>query len=166
MTTGTSGYVLVFRVGPNYCAVPTERVHEIVPMATLMQAPGQPSILEGFLNFRGGAVPVVRTRQLFGLDPVRSHLYTPLIILDCEGLLLALKADSVEEVNEVDSPDIRPLGENHSLNNCAEGLFTLRGRDVAVLSCRLLLLAKEKETLRELQAATQQRLSVLGPASG
>jgi purine-binding chemotaxis protein CheW len=166
MTAGASGYVLVFRVGPNYCAVPAERVHEIVHTATLVLAPGQPSILEGFLNLRGRAVPVVRTRQLFGLDPVRSHPYTPLIILDCEGLLLALKADSVEEVNEVYSSDIRPLGENHSLNDCAEGLFTLDGRDVVVLSCRLLLLAKEKETLRELQAATQQRLSALGPAAG
>lgn len=165
MTVGISGYVLVFRVGSYTCAVPAERVHEIVHMATLVVAPGQASILEGFLNLRGTAVPVVQTRLLFGLEPVRSHPYTPLVILECGGLLLALKADSVEEVDEVHSSDVRPIGEHHSLNNCAEGLFSLHGQDVVILSCDLLLLTKEKESLREFQAATQQRLSALGPVA-
>lgn len=132
-------------------------------MASLVTSPGQPSVLAGFLNVRGAAIPVVRISQLLGLDKSVPRLYAPLIILDCAGMLVALEADSVEEVTEIDQTGMRELGEGHSLNDCAQAAFTWNGHEVLMLSCDQLLLAKEKECLREFQAATQQRLDALGP---
>lgn len=131
-------------------------------MALLTTSPGQPSLLAGFLNLRGTAVPVIRLSRLFHLEDGAPQLYTPLLILDCDGLPVALEAEGVDEVAEVEEGEMRELGERHSLNECAEAVFTLNGRDVLMLSCDLLLLAKEQECLRELQVATQQRLDALG----
>ena len=131
-------------------------------MASLLSSPGQPSILAGFLNLRGTAVPVIRLSRLFSFEGAAPQLYTPLIVLDGGGRLVALEADAVDEVCEIDEASLRDLGEGHSLNDCAEAVFTRNGRDVVMLSCDLLLLAKEKECLRECQAATQQRLDALG----
>ena len=128
-------------------------------------SPGEPSILAGFLNLRGAAVPVVRISQLFGFDKSVSRLYTPLIILDCAGMLVAIEVDGVEEVTEVDETGMRELGEGHSLNDCAQAAFTWNNQEVLMLSCDQLLLAQEKECLREFQAATQQRLDALGPVT-
>lgn len=155
-------HALLFRAGTHDCAVPAEQVHLIVHMTRLLTSPGQPSILEGFLNLRGIAVPVVRLWRLFGISASRPSVYTPLIILECGGMLTALQVDSVDEVVEVEEASPRELGEGHSMNDCADFVFSSQGRDVVMLSCDLLLLKKEKEIVREGQAAAQQRLDALG----
>jgi len=134
-------------------------------MASLLTSPGQPSVVAGFLNMRGAAIPVVRISQLFAFEKSVPRLYTPLIILECGGMPVAIEADGVEEVVEIDATGMRELGESHSLNDCAQSAFTWNGHEVLMLSCDQLLLAKEKECLRELQAATQQRLDALGPVA-
>jgi purine-binding chemotaxis protein CheW len=158
--------VLVLRVGQHLYAVPTDRVRELMHMAAVASSPGQPSLLEGFLNLRGVAVPVIRLRELFRQEHRDPQMYTPLIVLSMDGLTLALEADSVEEVVEVDEASVRPLGEGHSANECGASVFTWNEDDVVLLSCDLLLLAKEKECLQELQAAMQQRIGELGSLAG
>jgi chemotaxis signal transduction protein len=175
MGFSASRHALVFHVGAHHFSVPTHRVSEIVHMASLVTSPVQPSVLAGFLNVRGAAIPVVRISQLFGLDKSVPRLYTPLIILnysalecaglDCAGMLTAIEAEGVEEVTEIDETGMRELGEGHSLNNCAQAAFTWNGHEVLMLSCDQLLLAKERECLREFQAATQQRMDALGPVA-
>jgi chemotaxis signal transduction protein len=166
MGPSASRHVLVFRVGAHRFSVPAHRVSEIVHMASLVTSPGQPSVLAGFLNLRGAAIPVVRISQLLSLEKSVPRLYTPLIILtcsglDCTGMLVAIEADGVDEVTEIDEAAMRELGAGHSLNDCARAAFTWNGHEVWVLSCDQLLLAQEKECLREFQAATQQRLDAL-----
>ncbi len=162
MVSGASQkHVLILRVGQSRYGVPASSVREIVHMAALTLCPGQPSLLEGFLNVRGVAVPVIRLRQLFQAGSENFHMYTPLVILDSADLTAALEADAVEEVAEIDEASLRPLPEGHSANDCAPWAFTWNGEDIPLLSCDLLLLAKERECLGELQAAIQQRLDVL-----
>ena len=59
--------LLVFHTSGLSCAFPLEAVREIVPMARLSSPPGLPSGLEGFLDLRGIAVPIVRLDRLFDL---------------------------------------------------------------------------------------------------
>jgi purine-binding chemotaxis protein CheW len=153
---------LVLHVGQARYAVLADRVREIVHMASLASSPGQPSLLAGFLDLRGEAVPVIRLRRLFRLDHRDPQMYTPLIVLDLADMTAALEADSVEEVVEIDEADLRPLGAGHSSNDCAEAVFNWNGQDVITLSCDLLLLAKERECVGELQSAMQQRIGELG----
>ena len=157
-------HVLLFWIGPSLYAISTANVREIVPMATLTPAPGQPPLLRGFLNVRGAALPVIRLRYLFGNEDREPQRYTPLILIDVEDQAFGLELDSLQDVLEVDEASLQGLAADRSANDCARGMFQWEGRDVILLSCELLLLAQERAFVSMLQAAVQQRLSELGPA--
>src|SRR4051812_14531109 len=128
-------HVLLFWIGPSLYAISTAQVREVVSMAALTFAPGQPPLLRGFLNVRGAAIPVVRLRYLFG-NPERSpQRYTPLILVDADGQTMALEVDRLEEVFEIDEARVQPLGPERAANECARGIFQWEGREVILLSC-------------------------------
>jgi hypothetical protein len=72
--------------------------------------------------------------------------------------MAALEADAVEEVVEIDRGSIRLLRASDSPNHCAEAVFGPAGQEIILLSCSSLLLAREKECLRELQEVMERRL--------
>ncbi len=153
-----AGRVLVLRVsGGLLCALDLEAVAEIVPLAELARAPAQPVLLEGFLNLRGRAVPVVRLDRLFGLEPSPPGLYTPLIVL--RGQPIAFLADAALEVASV--KDWEPVEASGSLNGCAAARFEWGERPVYLLSSERLLLEEERRRVADLQAEMQRRLSAL-----
>src|SRR4051812_27913366 len=100
MNTSLPAKVLVFRVGEQLCSLPVECVREVVHRPELITAPGQPSVLEGFLNLRGQAYPVIRLRHVFGLTPALPDLYAPLIVVDSGKLQAVFEADELEMVAE------------------------------------------------------------------
>src|ERR1700694_4086610 len=63
------------------CAFPLEAVLEIVPIAQLSIPPGMPSMLAGFLDRSGTAIPILLLDRLFNLPEQPRALHTPLIIL-------------------------------------------------------------------------------------
>src|SRR4051812_19487828 len=122
-------HALLFWIGPCLYAVPTASVREIVPMAALTGAPGQPPLLHGFLNLRGTAVPVVSLRRLFGDAERDPHRYTPLVLIDADGQMIALEVDAVEQVIELDELTLEPFGADRSANDCARGIVPWEGRE-------------------------------------
>jgi purine-binding chemotaxis protein CheW len=151
--------VLIFRVAGYTCAIASHRAVELVLIPALIQAPGQPEILDGFLNLRGIMVPVVCVHRLFQREAPEPQLYTPLITIRTADGLLALRVDSAEEVAAVEDGALLPYGPEDSLNECAEAQFDWRGQAVALLSIERLLLAKERDCLAALRAQMQQRLA-------
>jgi len=161
------GTVLIFRLSDRPCAVATERVLEIVPMASLARPPGLPALLEGFLNLRGTAVPVLRLHRLFDLPGAPMALYTPLLIVRDGPRPLGLLVDEVKQVIEVSPDALLPIKEGHIFNDCAEAEVVLGdGHPPAhLLSCERLVLEQERQCIAELQAAAQRRLEELeGPS--
>jgi purine-binding chemotaxis protein CheW len=126
-------------------------------MAQLACPPGLPALLEGFLNLRGEAVPVVRLRRLFGLPEQTPGLYTPVVILK-EGGPLALLVDEVGGVLSAPEEDRLPVQEGHAFNDCVEAEVALEGRLVHLLSTDRLLLEGERRRIAEFQAVAQRRL--------
>jgi chemotaxis signal transduction protein len=156
-----SRQLLIFRCAGHSCAIAVEEIQEISHIAQTFAVPGQPSALFGFLNLRGVAIPVVALTRLFGAGNPISDLYAPLIVVRTGNKTLALLADDVDEVFEVDPEDLRPIGEDASFNHCAKAQFTWNDQSVAVLETERLLLAKERECVAELEAEAQRRLSEL-----
>lgn len=150
--------VIVFSVAGQAYALALKEVREIVPLPLLARSPGLPSVLAGFLNLAGSAIPVVRLDRLFGLPPQPFGLYTPLLILANDDYRAALLVEKVNEIAFVAPEAIVPVRENHALNDCAEGVTTLHNRMVILLSAERLLLEKEQQCLAELQALEQKRL--------
>jgi len=157
-------FLLIFQIAGHECAIPCGRVQEVVSMAATAQTPGQPSTVEGFLNLRGEAIPVVILRRLFALPEIEPGIHTPVIIARLGDALTGLLVDRVHEVAMIDSGEIKPLAENHSLNECADAYVIFGGRRVVLLDCDRLLLEEEKRRIIELQAAMQFRLRQLDQA--
>ena len=143
------------------CGLPLEDVQEIVPMASLFRPPTIPSLLEGFLNLRGTAVPVLPLGRLFGLRERPLELHTPLVILRGAGYPIALLVDNVSRILSVTSDAFLPVGGEHSFNNCAEAEVVVEGRTIHLLSSERLLIEKQRQCVMELQAMEQQRLQDL-----
>lgn len=121
--------------------------------------PGQPPLLGGFLNLRGASVPVVFARRLFGLPHQEPGLYTPVVIAELSGTLLGLCVDRVLGVEELDRGSLKPLLQDHSLNDCADAEFEAGGERVIVLRLERLLLAEERQRLEELSAISRRRMA-------
>lgn len=157
----SDGELLVFAIAGQFCAIPVGAVQEIVPMAALARVPGQPSLLEGFLNLRGVAVPVLRLSRLFGLAPAEPGLHTPLIVLRGQPHPAGLLVDAVVEIACADAAGAFPIQENDCFNDCAQAQVQVGGRVVHVLSPERLLLEKERQCVAELRAQAQHYLDEL-----
>ncbi|HVV46346.1 MAG TPA: chemotaxis protein CheW [Bryobacteraceae bacterium] len=161
-----TGQFLLLRVGDQLYGVPVANIREIVHRAALVSTPAQPRILEGFLNLRGEAVPVVPLRRLFGLPDGPLDLYTPLVIIDAGGVQAALEADEAESVLEIRAEDMRALPAEASPEHCAEAVANAGDRQILLLSCAKILYEQEKQCLAALQATMASRLHNLATLAG
>lgn len=135
-------------------------------MAALARSPGQPAVLEGFLNLRGVVVPVLRMDRLFDLPPFEPGLNTPLIILRGEPCPAAVMAEAVVEIASPPADDYSPVGGNSSFNDCCQAQVRAGGRNLNLLLPQRLLLEKERRSVAEFQARSQHILDRLeGPAA-
>src|SRR5579872_3714910 len=76
--------IVVFNVIGQTCALELKELQEITSLAELSCPPGLPSILKGFLNLSGKAIPVLNLARLFHLNEGVPGLYSHLLILKAE----------------------------------------------------------------------------------
>ncbi|MEO8622479.1 MAG: chemotaxis protein CheW [bacterium] len=87
-------------------ALPVSSVKEIVRAVALAIVPGAPRLLEGALNLRGTLVPVVDLRLRLGLPSRANDPSDSLIVLATNARLLAVRVESVDDVEEIDAASI------------------------------------------------------------
>jgi len=143
-------------------ALPAESVIEVVPMAALSRLPGQPAVLDGFLNLRGAVIPVLRLARLLEVAESEPGLYTPLVVLHTASADFAVIADKALEIVPVPASAFVRADEQASFNACAEAQVEVDGRAIAVLSPERLLLEQERRSIAEFQARMERRLAELG----
>ena len=154
--------LLVFEIAGDAFAVPLDAVGEILPLPLLSRPPGIPSLLEGFLNLGGQAIPVLNALRLFHLESRPPGPHAHLIVLKkMTGTPLAILADRTAGTEEVSVESVMPVGRNHSFNDCLEGDARVGKQNVHILSVEKLLLEEERRRIAELQAMEQERLRQL-----
>ena len=153
--------VLTFQLSGQAYGIPLDRVREIIPLPLLSRPPGLPPVLAGFVNLGGTAIPVVKLARLFGVAESAPRRYTPLVVLCCCNLTLALLVDSVQGVIQVDDESIVSFSDNLWLNSCAEGLATVGDTSFVLLADGRLLREQERRRVDELAAIEQVRLDGL-----
>lgn len=136
-------------------ALRLDLVREAVPMAALARPPSMPAVLEGVLNLRGVAVPVMRLAFLLGLPQDALDLHTPLVVMRGPAPM-ALLVHRIVGIAPVSGFVALPDAE--SLNGCVEGQLTIKGTTVQLLAAPRLLLEKESRALAHFQAAAETRL--------
>ena len=106
-SNGSSGdatlALLSFTIEAQRYSLPVTRVVRIIEMVTITQLPGLLNPIEGIINLRCRAVPVMDLRHRFGLPPKAYGLHTPIILVDMNGAgrMLGLIVDTVEDVLDV-----------------------------------------------------------------
>jgi purine-binding chemotaxis protein CheW len=150
--------VLLFHFGGRSCAVPIEAVQEIAPYAAMTRVPGQPSLLMGFLNLRGRAIPVIQLAALFGLPDVQPALSSAIIILKSqEGWLV----DHVAGLASPAPDGCEPVDAGLSFNDCAAGQCDIDGHRFTLLAPERVLLAEEQARIAELARQAGRRIAEL-----
>lgn len=150
--------LLLFRINQHACAIPIGGIAEIVQYAATTTLPGQPPILEGFLNLRGHALPVIRLAALFGLPQAAPALNSAIIVLRSQAGLLV---DEVEGLHSLVPGSLEPIAGGHSFNECAAGQFDFEHRRFTLLSPERILLAQEEARIAGLAKLAQDRIAQL-----
>src|SRR4030081_432428 len=105
--------LLVFHSSGMGFAFPLEAVLEIVPIAQLSTPPGMPSMLAGFLNRSGTAIPILLLDRLFNLPEQPRGLNTPFIILRGAGSPIGILVGAVRQIVSSSAASLLPLPEKH-----------------------------------------------------
>ena len=158
--------LLIFHLSGLDCALPLEAVREIVPMAMLSSPPGLPTGLEGFLDLRGTAIPIVRLDRLFDLPQQRPGLHTPMIVLRGDGKPIGILVDSVRGIVAVVAARLLDLPKSGTFQGCAKASLELDGDLIHLLSPDALLEANEVRLLAEYSVMAQTRGQHLAAVEG
>lgn len=107
--------LLTFCLADETLALDVARVHEIIDPLPTTPVPRADAFAPGLINVRGSVVPVLDLRRRLGLNPVEKTEDSRMIVLDIplgeEAIKIAIEADAVEKVSEVDTAEIEPVPE-------------------------------------------------------
>ena len=85
--------VLVFEVAGQRYGLAVADVQELLRAVALTPLPRAPDVVEGAINLRGRAVPVLDLRRRFGLPPKPPEPADHLVVARAGGRLVALRVD-------------------------------------------------------------------------
>lgn len=108
MATDARQFV-IFHVADEMFAVPLSTVQEIIRMPEIVHVPLSPGALEGLANLRGTVLPIIRLRQIFGMENVDYNDSTRVVVLD-QGRPVGLVVDRMANVVTVEGSRIEPVG--------------------------------------------------------
>jgi purine-binding chemotaxis protein CheW len=141
--------VVIFRVGGQEFAFNVFHVQRILRYEKPAALPKSPAFLEGVLQVLGKVVPVVDLRRRFELrdSPLREETRT--MVLECEGLLVAVVVDAVLEVLRVGAASVTapPAVVKGLAAEYIQGIITLGARTVILLHTARLLTSSERIAL-------------------
>jgi purine-binding chemotaxis protein CheW len=104
--------VVTFRVGSQTYGLPIHAVKEIIPMVAINPFPiTGPEDVDGFLNLRGEAIPVLDLRRCWGIAP-RSSVLDARIVIAREGQ--RIRGVIVDEVLSVVTTPVESIGDQES----------------------------------------------------
>jgi purine-binding chemotaxis protein CheW len=127
--------VMFWLAGRAY-ALPVEPIVQIIPMVTIVPVPQMGDVLEGVINVRGQAVPVVDLRRHLGLPAGPLQLHTPILLIRVGERVVGLIVDEVSDVLALDGgrivrpvdvlpEELRELPILRGLGHVAEGVMLI-----------------------------------------
>ena len=93
--------LVTFRLDRQVYGLPIEPVVQIIEMVTITPIPQAGNYLEGVINVRGDAVPVINLRCHLGLPRQALQLHTPIILIRTGRRMVGLVVDEVADVFDI-----------------------------------------------------------------
>ena len=147
--------VVIFRVGGQEFAFNVFHVQRILRYEPPAPLPKAPAFLEGMLQVQGAVVPVIDLRKRFELKQSPHREETRTMVLETEGLVVAVVVDAVLEVLRVPAgavtpppPVVRGLAAEY-----IQGIVSLGPRTVILLQTGRLLTSAERIALEAVQTS-------------
>ena len=141
--------IVVFRVGGQEFAFNVFHVQRILRYEQPSPLPKSPAFLEGVLQVQGGVVPVIDLRKRFELREAPLREETRTVVLEAEGLVVAVIVDAVLEVARVEAGVIStpPSVVKGLAADYIQGIISQGKRTVILLQTARLLNSSERIAL-------------------
>lgn len=107
-----AGQVVIFTLGQEEYGMPIEVVREITRLGEVRSIPQAPPYVQGLINLRGQAIPLIDLHIRFGIsnenysdtdDEGLNEINTFALITEVEGKLIGFAVDQVREVRILDN---------------------------------------------------------------
>jgi purine-binding chemotaxis protein CheW len=157
--------LVFFRAAGLRLALPMSVVERVLPVPALEPAPGAPPFIEGFFDYRGRAIGVLRLDRLLDRPADELGLYAPLILLAGRAPPTALHVAGTDGVFTVGYDAIQPIADDETLEGCVSGRLGHDGDTIYLIHPEGLLLSAERARLAAFTAIRQARLDALAEAS-
>lgn len=111
MMAGAAREYLSFKLGNEEYGIDILKVQEIRGYEPPTRIANAPHFIKGVVNLRGVIVPIVDMRLRFALPDVQYNSFTVVIILNIGNRTVGMVVDSVSDVLELASGQIKPAPE-------------------------------------------------------
>jgi chemotaxis-related protein WspD len=108
--------VLIFRIGPEWFALPTSVIAEVAERRVIHSVPHRAGIVLGVVNVRGELLVCVSLGRLLGLEPVSGSNpdvtrtgHGRLLVVRRDGVRVVLPADEVSGIQRVQSREFKEV---------------------------------------------------------
>jgi CheY-like chemotaxis protein len=108
--------VLALGVGPLDFAIPLADVRHVLLQVLTQPLPGGPSYLSAFFELAGEPICVLDLAARFGVDHHEPVVERKLVVVERDGVKLALCADRVRDPEEIAAADIQSITDERAAN--------------------------------------------------
>ncbi len=132
---------LTFRLDQEEYGIDILKVQEIRGYEPPTRIANAPDFIKGVTNLRGTIVPIVDMRLKFSCSKAEYNSFTVVIILNLRNRVVGIVVDSVSDVMELSSDQIRVAPEVESTidTNCIVGLGSVGERMLILLDIEKLM---------------------------
>jgi len=156
LSESTVHHLVTFRLDRQTYALPIEPIVQIIEMVAITPIPQVNPAVEGVINVRGTAVPVVNLRCHLGLPEAKLQLHTPIILVQTGERMVGLIVDQVADVLNISADQItRPkdmLPDGLSDAPLLQGLMHTSQGAVLLLDLERLWASKPAQPAQTLEA--------------
>ncbi|MDH4226138.1 MAG: chemotaxis protein CheW [Deltaproteobacteria bacterium] len=147
-----------FKVGDVMYAADIMKIREIIRFQKITAVPKVPDFIEGVMNLRGQAVPVIDMRKRLGIAGAERGAKTRVVIVKVGGKDTGMIVDSVERVINTEKNEIKeaPHVVKGVDTDYLEGVLWDSDELVMILNIDKILTSKEKLSFDGLEVITDK----------
>lgn len=155
--------IACFMVDGSIYGVDIMDIKEVIRCQKILSIPKALDFVEGVINLREEAIPVISMRKRFGLELIAEDKSTRIVILKVDAKEVGLVVDSVDKVLTIEEADLKSAPDAKTVVE-ADYLSGVvwDGEDmVMILNIEKILSGEEKITLAEISGEAEENISAL-----
>jgi purine-binding chemotaxis protein CheW len=147
---------LTFRLGKEEYGCDILKVQEIRGYENPTRIANAPEFIKGVVNLRGTIVPIIDMRIKFNVGEVKYDTFTVVIILNIANRVVGMVVDSVSDVLQMESQQIRPAPEFADALDVSYvmGLAAIGERMLILVDIEKLMTSEEMQLIERVEKST------------